>query len=116
MSALEAELAFQLTALGLPEPEREYSFHPTRRWRFDFAWPALGLAVEVEGGGWTGGRHTRGKGFEQDMTKYSEAMKRGWTVYRCDRRLIQSGEAVDAILQIYKRLSDARAPSLSRVK
>ncbi|WP_201746353.1 hypothetical protein [Veronia nyctiphanis] len=92
MSALEATLAMQLLAVGVPEPEREYRFHPTRRWRFDFAWPDRLMAVEVEGGGWNGGRHTRGKGFASDMVKYSEAMRLGWTVYRCDGGLIQSGE------------------------
>ena len=48
---LEDALAFQVKLAKLPTPEREYKFHPSRRWRFDFAWPALYLriAVEVEG-------------------------------------------------------------------
>ena len=30
-------------------PQREYRFDDVRKWRFDFAWPSLMFAVEVEG-------------------------------------------------------------------
>ena len=63
---------------------REHSFHWVRRWRFDYACPAQMIAVEIEGGVWTGGRHTRGKGFLGDMEKYNEATAMGWRVFRCD--------------------------------
>jgi len=66
-------------------------------WRFDFCCPEIMLAVEVEGGAWTGGRHTRGAGFSGDLRKYGAAMRLGWTVYRCDYALIRSGEAYDTI-------------------
>lgn len=67
---------------GLPVPGREHKFHPDRRWRFDYAIPARKVAVEVEGGAWIGGRHTRGSGFVKDLEKYSEAAVRGWCVIR----------------------------------
>lgn len=60
----------------------EYRFLPDRQFRFDFAIPSLKIAVEVEGGVWTGGRHTRGKGFIRDMEKYNLAALRGWMVLR----------------------------------
>lgn len=66
----------------LPAPVCELKFHPTRRWRFDFAWPEAKLALESEGGSWTGGRHTRGHGFRNDCAKYSEASLLGWRVLR----------------------------------
>lgn len=69
-------------AKKLPIPEPEYRFAPPRRWRFDYAFVAFGVAVEVEGGAWTRGRHTRGKGFLNDCEKYSEAAARGWLVVR----------------------------------
>lgn len=69
-------------------------------WRFDFADPARKIAVEIEGGNWSGGRHTRGKGFEEDCIKYGEAMKLGWTVYRCTGGMVKSGEAIDTLKQL----------------
>jgi very-short-patch-repair endonuclease len=65
-----------------PMPRRQYCFHPARRWRFDFAWPDAMVAVEVEGGVWTGGRHTRGAGFQADCRKYNAAVLLGWRVLR----------------------------------
>ena len=64
------------------DPEEEHKFHPSRRWRFDFAYPQFMVAIEVEGGTWSGGRHIRPQGFENDCVKYNAAAKLGWTVYR----------------------------------
>ena len=77
-------MTFQLIlkSLGLPAPVTEHRFHAERKWRFDFAWPDLKVALEVEGGIWTGGRHTRGAGFLKDMDKYSEAAILGWCILR----------------------------------
>ena len=61
---------------------REHRFDPTRRWRFDFAFDASKVAVEVEGGTWQHGRHVRGSGFEKDCEKYNRAAAMGWTVLR----------------------------------
>lgn len=60
----------------------EHRFDPARRWRFDFAHPASRVAIEIEGGVWTGGRHTRGKGFIGDLEKYNAAALAGWAVFR----------------------------------
>ena len=81
-SALEETFALQLRAEKVPPPYREYRFHPTRRWRFDFAWPAQKVAVEIEGGVFSRGRHTRGSGFVKDCEKYNNAALMGWTVLR----------------------------------
>ena len=61
---------------------KEYRFHPKRKWRFDYAFPAVKLALEVEGGVWTRGRHTRPKGFLNDVEKYNAATLLGWRVLR----------------------------------
>ena len=71
-----------LRSVGLPAPVREHRFHPVRRWRFDYAWIDHKVALEVEGGVWTGGRHTRGAGFVGDLEKYNAAVVAGWRVVR----------------------------------
>jgi very-short-patch-repair endonuclease len=97
MSAIEDKLAMHIRGVNLPRPEREYRFHPDRRWRFDFCWPVKLVAVECEGGTWTKGRHTRPQGFAADCEKYNEAALMGWMVLRFTAEHIQSGEAVAAI-------------------
>lgn len=93
-SQLEEEFAFAWKA-GRYEPEfvREHRFHPTRRWRFDFAWPDEKVALEVEGGTYVRGRHSRAAGFAQDCEKLNEAQILGWVVIRADRYQVKSGEA-----------------------
>ena len=68
--------------LGLSAPEREYRFDPERRWRFDYAWPSLKVAVEIEGGIWIRGRHVRPTGYLADLEKYNRAVVLGWRVLR----------------------------------
>ena len=97
MSDLEDTLLFQLRALGIPEPVREYRFTLPRRWRFDFAWPEWKLVVEVEGGTWSRSRHTTGAGFEKDAVKYNTAAEKGWLVFRYTSGMIASGEAATQI-------------------
>lgn len=76
---------------GYPEPATEYRFHPGRRWAFDAAWVPELVALEFEGGVWTGGRHTRGKGFTADIEKYNEAAVAGWRVLRATYDQVDSG-------------------------
>lgn len=61
---------------------KEFKFHPVRKWRFDYAIPEHKIALEVEGGVWTGGRHTSSVGFMKDMEKYNTATLMGWRVFR----------------------------------
>lgn len=97
MSALEESLALQMRAAKLPAWQPEYRFHPKRKWRFDFAWPDMRTACEVEGGNWTGGRHTRPQGFESDCEKYSEAALQGWTVLRVTGAMVKDGRALELV-------------------
>jgi len=94
MSDLEDQLLFQIRVFQLPTPEREYRFKDGRRWRFDLAFPFHRLAVEVEGGTWVSGRHTRGSGFEKDCEKYAEAAILGWRTIRVTGNMIKDGRAI----------------------
>ncbi len=102
--------AWKLISGDYPYPKRQHYFHPRRKWRFDFAWEAERVAVEVEGGVFSVpvtcdscgrhvhrknkrtermervyaamGRHTRGAGFHDDCDKYNAAAVLGWRVLR----------------------------------
>lgn len=91
------DLAALLALHGLPRPVPEFRFAPPRRWRFDWAYPRIKLALEFEGGTFTAGRHTRGRGFEGDCRKYNAAAAGGWAVLRFTRRMVDSGEAVAVV-------------------
>lgn len=86
--------------LKLPEPVQEYRFDKTRRWRFDYAWPDLMIAMEQEGGIWTQGRHTRGSGYVKDMEKYNAAAIQGWRVLRVTVQQVENGEAAELVGQL----------------
>lgn len=96
-SHLEREMEQQLQLAGFPKAQRELRFHPVRRWRFDFAWPDHMLALEVEGGTWGIGRHTSGKGFEQDCEKYNTALAHGWRVLRVTSKHVRNGAALQFV-------------------
>ena len=81
-SELEMQFKLMIRALKLPEPEEEYKFHPDRRWRFDFAYPDKKIAIEIEGGVYSRGRHTRPIGFIKDCEKYNAATMLGWRILR----------------------------------
>lgn len=91
----EALFALQLKANKLTGWEREHRFAPPRRWRFDFAHPESWIAVEIEGGHWSGGRHVRGAGFAADCEKYSVAATLGWRVIRATTGQVLSGLAIE---------------------
>ena len=76
----------------------------------DFAWPALKVAAEVEGGIWTGGRHVRGKGYESDCMKYSVAALAGWIVIRATPGMVHDG---DAVLLVAAALVDRQQANVS---
>lgn len=95
----EARLMRDMRALRLPEWRREYEFHPVRKWRFDFAWPDKLIAVEIDGGAFSNGRHTRGAGYEEDCNKLNAAALMFWRVLRFTTRQVTSGGAVDVIAE-----------------
>ena len=84
---------------GAIEPEREYLFHPTRKWRFDFAFDEQKVAVEIEGNAWQvkgGGRHMK----DSDLDKYNQAALLGWRVFRFSPTMLENDP--DACINLIK--------------
>ena len=115
-SDLERSLLFQIQAVELPAPVREFHFawcceHPRkvhlkglikpwhpfwrdRAWRLDFAWPTQRLAVEVQGGLFVQGRHTRGAALAAEYERHNEATLRNWRVLYVTAEQIADGSAL----------------------
>ncbi len=85
----------------VPPPDTQFTFAlgetPPRKWRFDLAWPDRMLAVEVQGGIFVRGKHSRGVGQERDAEKLSRAAVLGWRVLIVTDRFVKSGEALQWI-------------------
>ncbi|MFI9459844.1 DUF559 domain-containing protein [Acinetobacter sp. NPDC052428] len=92
----EAKLARELKTLKI-DFEQEFKFHPDRKWRADFHLVDKKILVEVEGAIWSGGRHTRGKGYIGDMEKYNAATMMGFQVIRFSTDQVKSGHAIQQI-------------------
>jgi very-short-patch-repair endonuclease len=90
-------LILQLRENKIPDPVREYRFHPSRRWRFDYAWPNTKIAVEIDGGGFKfgGGKHMQ----PRDLEKLNTAASMGWKVYRFTPTMIKKGQAIKFLLK-----------------
>ena len=91
----------------MPVPQTEYRFHETRKWRIDYAWPDVKLAVEIEGGvykkgkdGQRGGRHNRPQGFINDMEKYNLLQEVDWHLLR----YLPNKVDYDQIARMYHKL------------
>ena len=96
---------------GLPIPLKEHRFEVNRRWRFDYAWLGVvggKVALEVEGGVWSQGRHTRGAGFLGDIEKYNRAVVLGWRVVRCTPDKLMTMETVDMLKALLSEADNAR--------
>lgn len=119
----DAELVlWAVRQAGFGDPEPEFRFHPTRKWRFDWAWPAVKVALEREGGRWREvntaagpvrllvSRHTSEKGYDADCEKYNAAQIAGWVVIRATPRMVRDGRALAALLEALGR----RAPEPPR--
>jgi very-short-patch-repair endonuclease len=101
-SDVEEALAFQIHSVGLSMPKRQYLFHPVRKWQADFCWLDWMLMVEVDGGTWKNGRHTRGAGYAEDRIRDAEAVLLGWRVLRFTTDQVVDGTAlkyIEAILR-----------------
>lgn len=89
-------------AHSLPVPEAEYRFAPPRRWRLDWAFVRQRIAIEIEGGVFVRGRHSRGKGMVNDMEKYNRATVLGWRVLRYTPEQVKRGVWIADVAEILR--------------
>lgn len=101
--ALEAHMLRDIRAVKLDAGcTSQHAFHTERKWRFDFAWPQRKVALEVDGGVHTGGRHTRGSGYTEDCEKLNAAIIFGWRVLRVTGEHVHSGQAVKWLEEVLR--------------
>lgn len=102
----------ELIRARLPLPTPEFRFHPERKWRFDYAWPpkmeprdcggaliptSPPIALEVQGGLFVNGRHSRGAALLKEHEKLSEAAVLGWRILYCTPDKLCSPVTIDLI-------------------
>ena len=104
VSRLNESFDFQLRAAGI-EFEREYKFHPKRKWKYDFSIVGCRLLIDCDGGQWKQGTgHNTGTGRERDCTKDAEAVLLGWTVLRFPTNMIDDGRALDYVEKFIEKV------------
>ncbi|MFC2996753.1 DUF559 domain-containing protein [Acinetobacter sichuanensis] len=95
----EAKLAQHLKSYKI-EFQTEFQFNPERKWRADFYILGSKVLIEVEGGIWSNGRHTRAQGYLGDIEKYNSAQELGYSVYRYSTEQVKSGKAIEDIRRL----------------
>jgi hypothetical protein len=134
-----------LEAAGVPEFHTEFQFAGRigREWAFDYAWPDLKIALEIEGGGFGryvviqqgherrkgksipiksgiairfGGRHNTGAGLQADAEKYNRAAILGWLVIRATTTMVRDGDAIRDLVDAFhaRGITDVHVPDLPR--
>jgi len=116
-SDLERAFEFHAKIAKLPPWETEYLFHPTRKWRFDVAWPDehIMVAIELDGGNeivrWSKklkryvavGRHTKNADYE----KRNAATAFGWSILSFTPGMLKK-DPVGCMDQIKKLIRERR--------
>jgi very-short-patch-repair endonuclease len=99
----EAEwiLEKQCEADGI-EIVREYRFDAKRRYRLDIAVPERKVGLEIEGGLFSKGAHSRPVGIIRDMAKGNLLVFLGWKVLRYTPLQVRQGDAIAGLKQLLK--------------
>ena len=82
---------------GIPAPVYEYKFNPVRRWRFDLCWVPQRVALEVQGGIFVRGRHSRGAALLKEWEKLNTAAGMGWRLLYCQPRDLCAKETANYV-------------------
>lgn len=87
----------------------EHKFHPVRKWRMDYACPALKICIEIDGGIFIGGRHSRPIGMLKDNEKFNTAASMGWVVLKFTPQQKNKFETFDIVTEtIRERLKEIK--------
>lgn len=98
----EAVVLAYFREMGLPVPVTEFKFCETRKWRFDFCFLEGQVALEVQGGNFAGGSHTRGARLLKEYEKLNEAAALGYRVLYVMPAELCLKETVDLIKRCLK--------------
>lgn len=103
MSKREYPVFEKLLEQNFGKPIKEHRFHPTRLWRFDYAYPELNIAIEIEGltRPGTKSRHTENKGYTEDCHKYNQAVLLGWRVIRFPQTELMKKQTWDFLTELF---------------
>ena len=91
----KTEFEQQLGLVGI-QVEREFFFHPSRKWRSDWRVRDTHVLVEFEGGLFKkrAAGHSSVTGILRDIEKYNEAALAAWIVIRIAPNHVRNGEAL----------------------
>lgn len=103
-SVLEERFATLWQDAGGVPLQREVRFHPTRRWRFDFADPERKIAYEVQGGLYQAqSGHRSHDGVKRDAEKLNSAQMLGWRVFQITSYTMKDAEYMEELAQWHRR-------------
>lgn len=92
----------------------EFRFDSVRKFKFDYGHLKYKIAIEIEGGIYTGTGHAKTKRYLSDLEKYNMAALRGWLLLRYAhgqenlivndvRRAVQKREGDKSVNHILKK-------------
>jgi len=87
-SVLERKFSLYWLAVKGPKLEAEFKFCESRRWKSDFCHVASKTLIELEGGLYINGGHSRGAAYEKNLEKYNEAQFLGYHLFRLGPNMI----------------------------
>lgn len=89
-----------------PALTKEVTFYPGRRFRFDYAHHSAKAAIELDGGVFIGGRHSRGMGQVKDAEKGRLAAYSGWNVIHFTTKCLTLENIKQAVEWFWKRIKE----------
>ena len=102
--ALKLTVAEEISRRTGEEYFFEYRFaRPDRLWRSDVAWPRVRVALEIQGGNWTHGRHCRPSAMQSEYDKQNGYASRSWLCFYSDWAQMKKPELADMIVGTIQR-------------